>query len=98
MFKSRRGVLAVALAVGLALAVGGCSKSGGKKSAQGTTANTPHLTIAIVTHGAPGDTFWDIIRKGAQAAADKDNVTFKYSADPSSGTQANLIQAAIDSK
>jgi simple sugar transport system substrate-binding protein len=52
----------------------------------------------MVTHGAPGDTFWDIIRKGAQAAAAKDNVTFKYSSDPDSGKQATLIQSAIDSK
>jgi simple sugar transport system substrate-binding protein len=98
MFKSRKGVLAVVLAVGLALAVGACSKSGGKKAEQGTAANTAHLTIAMVTHAAPGDTFWDIIRKGANAAAAKDNVTLKYSSDPSSGNQANLIQSAIDSK
>jgi simple sugar transport system substrate-binding protein len=52
----------------------------------------------MVTHGAPGDTFWDIIRKGAQAAAAKDNVTLKYSSDPDSGKQATLIQSAIDSK
>jgi simple sugar transport system substrate-binding protein len=52
----------------------------------------------MVTHGAPGDTFWDIIRKGAAAAAAKDNVDLKYSSDPSSGNQANLIQSAIDSK
>jgi simple sugar transport system substrate-binding protein len=52
----------------------------------------------MVTHGAPGDTFWDIIRKGAQAAAAKDNVDLKYSSDPDSGKQATLIQSAIDSK
>jgi simple sugar transport system substrate-binding protein len=52
----------------------------------------------MVTHGAPGDTFWDIIRKGAEAAAAKDNVTLKYSSDPDSGKQATLIQSAIDSK
>src|SRR5690348_2302976 len=97
MFRSGKGVLAVALTVGLALAVGGCSKSGGKKTATGGV-STQHLTIAMVTHAAPGDTFWDIIRKGAEAAAAKDNVTLKYSSDPSSGNQANLIQSAIDSK
>ena len=61
-------------------------------------ANTPAITVAMVTHEAPGDTFWDIIRKGAEAAAAKDNVTLKYSSDPDSGNQANLIQSAIDSK
>ena len=52
----------------------------------------------MVTHGAPGDTFWDIIRKGAEAAAAKDNVKFQYSSDPDSGKQATLIQSAIDAK
>ena len=32
------------------------------------------MTVAMITHQAPGDTFWDIIRKGAEAAAKKDNV------------------------
>jgi simple sugar transport system substrate-binding protein len=104
MFRNGKRVAAVALVVGLVVAAAGCSKSGGKKAEQNTAgvsagkASTPHLTIAMVTHAAPGDTFWDIIRKGAQAAAAKDNVTLKYSSDPSSGNQANLIQSAIDSK
>src|SRR6266704_2362255 len=105
MFRQGRRLAAVALVVGLAVAAAGCSSTGGKKSEQnsnagvaGGKANTPQITIAMVTHGAPGDTFWDIIRKGAQAAAGKDNVTFKYSSDPDSGKQANLIQSAIDSK
>jgi len=104
MFRHAKRAAAVALAVSLAVAAAGCSKSGGKKSEESTSglsagkANTPRMTIAMVTHGAPGDTFWDIIRKGAEAASAKDNVDFKYSSDPSSGNQANLIQSAIDSK
>ena len=39
------------------------------------------MTIAMITHPAPGDTFWDIIRKGAEAAAAKDNVDLQYSND-----------------
>jgi simple sugar transport system substrate-binding protein len=93
-----------ALAAGVALAMAGCSAEGGKRAEEAANAisagkaNTPRITIAMVTHGAPGDTFWDIIRKGAQAASDKDNVDFKYSSDPDSGKQATLIQSAIDSK
>src|SRR3954449_12812123 len=100
----KRAALAALAAAVLAVATG-CSQSGGKAAETGSAggaaagkANTPKLTIAMVTHGAPGDTFWDIIRKGATAASGKDNVDFKYSADPSSGNQANLIQSAIDSK
>src|SRR5256885_1981939 len=104
MSRQVRRLAAIALVAGLAVAAAGCSSSGGKKSEQssggvaGGKASTPQITIAMVTHAAPGDTFWDIIRKGANAASAKDNVTLKYSSDPSSANQANLIQSAIDSK
>jgi simple sugar transport system substrate-binding protein len=105
MFRHGKRAAAAALVIGLAVAATGCSSSGGKAAETGSAggaaagkANTPKITVAMVTHGAPGDTFWDIIRKGATAASAKDNVEFKYSSDPSSGNQANLIQSAIDSK
>jgi simple sugar transport system substrate-binding protein len=56
------------------------------------------MTVALVTHQAPGDTFWDTVRKGAEAAAAKDNIKLIYSADPNAGNQANLVQTAIDQK
>ena len=52
----------------------------------------------MVTHAAQGDTFWDIVRKGAEAAAAKDNVKLLYSSDPDGGKQAQLVQTAIDQK
>ncbi|MCX4992901.1 MULTISPECIES: substrate-binding domain-containing protein [unclassified Streptomyces] len=103
--RSRRIAPLVALAAASALLAAGCSSSsGGKKSeddgdgAAAGKANTPRMTVALVTHQAPGDTFWDIVRKGADAAAAKDNIRLVYSADPSAGTQANLVQNAIDQK
>jgi simple sugar transport system substrate-binding protein len=88
-----------------ALLIAGCSSgSGGKESEEGGAdasagkADTARMKVALVTHQAPGDTFWDIVRKGAQAAADKDNIELIYSADPNAGTQANLVQNAIDQK
>src|SRR5262249_15011906 len=39
-----------------------------------------------------------LIRKGAAAAAAKDNIKLVYSADPSAANQANLVQNAIDQK
>ena len=98
------GLRRAALAAAVVMVAAACSNTGGRQAEQNTAggsagrANTPQMTIAMVTHGAPGDTFWDIIRKGAEAAAAKDNVTFKYSSDPDSGKQATLIQSAIDSK
>lgn len=106
MFSFGRGTRAAALLIGLAVTVTACTSSGGKQAeepaqqggAGAGKASTPRMTIAMVTHAAPGDTFWDIIRKGAQAAAQKDNVDLKYSSDPDSTKQASLIQGAVDSK
>ncbi|MFF3333019.1 sugar ABC transporter substrate-binding protein [Streptomyces sp. NPDC002888] len=103
--RSRRLAPVVAVAAVAALTLAGCSSSsGGKKSEEGGgnasagKATTPRMTVALVTHQSPGDTFWDIVRKGAEAAAAKDNVKLVYSADPNAGNQANLVQNAIDQK
>ncbi|GAB2444141.1 sugar ABC transporter substrate-binding protein [Streptomyces incanus] len=104
--RPRRIAPFVAMAAAAALALAGCSSgSGGKKAEEGGDdgaaagkASTPQMTVALVTHQAPGDTFWDIVRKGAEAAAAKDNVKLIYSADPNAGNQANLVQNAIDQK
>jgi simple sugar transport system substrate-binding protein len=61
------------------------------------TADTPRMTIAMITHEIPGDSFWDLIRKGAETAAKKDNIELRYSSDPEAPNQANLIQTAVDS-
>jgi len=103
--RSRRIVPAVAAVAAAALLVAGCSSSsGGKKADEAGNnisagkATTPRMTIAMITHAAPGDTFWDTIRKGAQTAAAKDNVKLVYSSDPNGPNQSNLVQNAIDQK
>ncbi|MGW3419477.1 sugar ABC transporter substrate-binding protein [Streptomyces phaeochromogenes] len=102
--RSRRIAL-VAAAAAAALIVTGCSSdSGGKKAEEDTgnasagKADTPRMKVAMITHAAPGDTFWDTIRKGAEAAAAKDNVELIYSSSPDGAKQANLVQNAIDQK
>jgi simple sugar transport system substrate-binding protein len=94
---------AIAGAGVLALGIASCSSTGGKPRDTGGgmgagQANTPRVTVAMITHEVPGDSFWDLIRKGAQAAADKDNIELRYSNDPEAPNQANLVQSAIDSK
>ncbi|MFF6928539.1 sugar ABC transporter substrate-binding protein [Streptomyces californicus] len=95
-------VLAVALVASLA----GCSSTGGKRAeeraaaaAEGRSAvNTPRWTFAMVTHSGDGDTFWDIVQKGAEQAALKDNINFIYSHNDEGNQQAQLVQTAIDKK
>ncbi|WP_088288194.1 substrate-binding domain-containing protein [Kineosporia sp. A_224] len=106
MIRSKRAVGAV-VALSAALALTACSSSGGKDAADSSSAAAapaagaaagPKKTIAMITHAAPGDTFWDRIRKGADAAAAKNNYEVQYSSDPDATKQAQLIQAAIDKK
>ncbi|MEV8562660.1 substrate-binding domain-containing protein [Streptomyces sp. NPDC051917] len=100
----RVAALTATVLVGALFAAGCSSSHGGKKSEEGGAAvsagkaTTPRMTVAMITHASPGDTFWDLIRKGAQAAAAKDNVKLVYSSDPNAGNQANLVQNAIDQK
>jgi simple sugar transport system substrate-binding protein len=96
------------LAAGLAaatLALAACSSGGGSQEEEGGSdagsggqvASNERFTVAMVTHEAPGDSFWDKIRNGAQAAADKDNIELVYSNDNTGPGQATKIQQAIDS-
>ncbi|MEU0162873.1 sugar ABC transporter substrate-binding protein [Streptomyces sp. NPDC006261] len=94
------------LAVVLGASLAGCSSTGGKRAeeraaeaAEGRAAvNTPRWTFAMVTHSGDGDTFWDIVQKGAEQAAVKDNINFLYSHNDEANQQAQLVQTAIDKK
>lgn len=86
-----------------ALTLAACSSSGGKQTTSEGAANStgvdkPTMTVAFITHAGPGDTFWDLVRKGAEAAAANDNIELQYQSDPDGANQANLVQSAIDKK
>jgi simple sugar transport system substrate-binding protein len=102
MIRSTRSRAAVvALGATSVLALAACSSSGGKQETEGggaQGAKPTTMTVAMITHQAPGDTFWDIIRKGAEAASANDGVKLEYTNDPDATKQAQLIQAAIDKK
>lgn len=101
-FSWRKATLVAAVVPLIALSA--CSSTGGKTDGSGSgngggqVASTERIKVALITHAAPGDTFWDILRKGAEEAAAKDNVELLYTSDPEGGRQAQLIQQAIDQK
>src|ERR671932_1884983 len=99
MRKTRRSLQAAVAVSAATVALAACSSQGGAQNAGGgNAAEGQSYTIAMVTHEAPGDTFWDKIRNGAEQAAKDHNVDLKYSNDPDAGKQATLIQNAVNSK
>lgn len=102
-FSWRKAALVAAVVPMMALSA--CSSTGGKPADSGNAAggggqaaSTPRIKVALITHAVVGDTFWDIVRKGAETAAAKDNVELLYTSDADAGRQAQLVQQAIDQK
>ncbi|MHC3469674.1 substrate-binding domain-containing protein [Streptomyces sp. 7R007] len=93
-------VAAVAAAVALLLA--GCSASDGQdRSATGALGNAgagARYKVTLVTHAPEGDTFWDLVKKGAEAAAAKDGIALTYANDPDAAGQAELVRDAVRDK
>lgn len=103
MKTSRGGLRTAAVLAVAALGLAACSSTGGAEksgddASGGAVASTPKFKVALITHASAGDTFFDIIRKGADAAAAKDNITYQYSNNDNAAQQATLIQNAVDSK
>ncbi|MBO0512481.1 sugar ABC transporter substrate-binding protein [Streptomyces beijiangensis] len=105
MARVRTGVRAVSavLAAVLGASLAGCSSTGGKRAeeraaqaASGKAAvDTPRWKVAMVTHSGDGDTFWDIVQKGAKQAAVKDNIDFLYAHSDQAQEQAQLVDSYI---
>jgi len=97
----RRSARVAALAAAVCLLAAGCSGSGDRSDAATDTvgkADGARLKVALVTHASQGDTFWNLVRKGAEAAAAKDGIDLTYASDPDSATQAELVRDAIRQK
>ncbi|MGO3151016.1 MAG: sugar ABC transporter substrate-binding protein [Galactobacter sp.] len=92
----------VVLAAGLAaVSLAACSGPAGGKDDSGdgvAAGGGPKMKVALITHSTPGDTFWDIMRKGADTAGKKDNIEVLYSSDPDGARQAQLVDQAVDQK
>ncbi|HIW90725.1 MAG TPA: substrate-binding domain-containing protein [Candidatus Corynebacterium avicola] len=102
MFKKTLKTVAATVTAALAVSLAACSSTGGAPRGNGDgegggTVDTPRYTVSMVSHGAPGDTFWDLVRKGAEDAAQKNNIELRYASDPEAPNQASLVQSAIDS-
>ncbi len=95
--------LAVAAVAASALVLAGCtngdpatSSSAGNGGA--VKAGGGDITVAVVTHAAPGDAFWDVVKSGAEAAGKQEGVKVTYAGDPDPAKQSQLIDNAVAQK
>ncbi|MBU6532506.1 substrate-binding domain-containing protein [Streptomyces sp. NPDC057245] len=91
---------AAALAAAVCLLAAGCSALGGDEdgSATDSAGGSDRMKIVMVTHGDEGDAFWDRVRKGAEAAAAKDDIDLTYAGDADTADQADLVRDAVRDK
>jgi simple sugar transport system substrate-binding protein len=105
MRSTRKRMRGLAVAGALTVVLAACSSEGGAQSqggggggGTGGSVDTERYTVAMVTHEAPGDTFWDKIRAGAEDAAAAHNIELRYSNNQEAPEQATLVQNAVDSQ
>ncbi len=94
-----RRLLTAGVAAGL-LVLTGCGSSNSSSpsadsSSTGGSSSSGSFRIDVITHGAPGDSFWDVVKAGALQAGKDDNVDLHYQSDPDVGKQATLIDNAV---
>ena len=96
-----RRLFAVGFVVGV-FVLAGCStnssdSSSGDKSGDTAAASgkSGDIRIDVVTHGNPGDSFWDVVKSGAVQAGKDEGVDLKYQSDGDVGKQATLIDNAV---
>jgi simple sugar transport system substrate-binding protein len=74
---------------------GGDDEEGGGSKDSVDLTQSQDVTIAVITHGE-GDSFWAVVKKGAEQAGKDLGVTVKYSeSNNNPEEQAQLIEAAI---
>ncbi|MDQ1049444.1 substrate-binding domain-containing protein [Streptomyces sp. V4I2] len=99
---SSGSVRGAAVVAALCLLLAGCTGSGGARLDSGAdaagTADSGGLKVALITHGGKGDDFWQLVQKGARAAAAKDGIELTYANDSDPAGQAELVRDAIRDK
>ncbi|MFI9168134.1 substrate-binding domain-containing protein [Streptomyces lincolnensis] len=100
--RASSGSFRVAVLAGaLCLLLAGCSGSGDARLDSDTDAAARadgSLRVALIAHGGKGDAFWDLVHKGAGAAAAKDGIDLTYASDSDPTRQAQLVRDAVRDK
>lgn len=75
-----------------------CSGTGSDKGTGKANTASKNFTYAVITHGAPGDAFWDRVKSGAEQAGKDYGVKVNYSSDADPAKQSQLIDGAVADK
>lgn len=74
---------------------GGDSSNGSNGDSGSSSQSSGDMRIDVITHAAPGDSFWDVVKAGAEQAGDDLGVELHYQSDPDPGAQSTLIDNAV---
>ena len=85
-----------ALAV-IPLALTGCTATVGNSSETPAAGSAGDMTIAVISHGTPGDTYWDVVKSGAIQAGKDLGIKITYQGDGDPVKQSQLIDSAVAS-
>ena len=83
----------VAALAAIPLILSGCSPTATPTDTD--TGATADVNIAFITHGAPGDTYWDVVKSGEIRAAEDLGINVTYQSDPDPVKQSSLIDSAV---
>ncbi|HSE70865.1 MAG TPA: substrate-binding domain-containing protein [Nocardioidaceae bacterium] len=97
-----RRVLTLGLAAG-ALVLAGCTTGEGEGGGGGGEGGggggggveAGDIRIDVVTHAAPGDSFWDVVKAGSDRAGEDLGIDVRYNSSPDPGEQSTLIDNAV---
>src|SRR2546429_5265697 len=99
MTVRRRIVAGLAAFAALALMATGCTnKSPSDTSSAGPGGQTSNLKFAVITHGSAGDAFWDVVKKGSEAAGKDLGVAVNYQSSGDPAQQSTMINDAVSQK
>jgi len=90
--KLRKRLLVAVLAVPLLLSA--CNAAGSDEKAE----KTSNLSFAVISHGAAGDKFWDVVKSGAEQAGKDLGVKVSYQGSGDPAEQSQLIDNAVSKK
>jgi len=91
-----RRALVVGLAVG-ALVLAGCKSDNSDSGSSGDSGGGAGsgFRVDVITHANEGDSFWDVVKAGAEQAAEDTGVDMHYSNNGDPGQQSTLIDNAV---